>query len=162
MVLWDTSPSSSWSAICCPNTSFLSIYWSIMQQALQIIKERKRDVGNKTKRWLRENYSGDELKDAVEKYPRHSLVGQWLELCVLTAEGQSSIPGWGIKISQAMWYGQKQKWKHPQSKWTILKPLHMCDWNWTINGWQMVFSLLKWEVGNKQEKEARMIDVVLD
>ena len=55
--------------------------------------------------------SGDELKDAVEKYPRHSLVGQWLELCVLTAEGQSSIPGWGIKISQAMWYGQKTKMK---------------------------------------------------
>ena len=36
-------------------------------------------------------------------------MGQWLELHTLTAEGLGSIPGWGTKIPQAMWYSQKEK-----------------------------------------------------
>ena len=36
---------------------------------------------------------------------------QWLELCVLTAEGPGSIPGRGTKILQAMWHNQKKKKK---------------------------------------------------
>ena len=36
-----------------------------------------------------------------------SLVVQWLGLCAFTAEGPGLIPGWGDKILQAVWYGQK-------------------------------------------------------
>ena len=38
----------------------------------------------------------------------NSLAVQWLGLCALTAEGLGSIPGWGTKIPQAMWCGQKK------------------------------------------------------
>ena len=31
-----------------------------------------------------------------------SLEVQWLELCAFTAEGKSSIPGWGTKIPYAL------------------------------------------------------------
>ena len=34
---------------------------------------------------------------------------QWLGFCVLTAKGLGSIPGWGTKIPQATWCGQKGK-----------------------------------------------------
>ena len=64
-----------------------------------------------------------------------------------------------------MWYGQKtKKEKHPQSKWTILKPLHMTGTEQLMGGrrWEPGFSSLECEVGNKQGKEARMIHVVLD
>ena len=37
---------------------------------------------------------------------------QWLRLRAFTAEGLGSIPGWGTKIPQAMWCGQKNKTKH--------------------------------------------------
>ena len=42
----------------------------------------------------------------------NSLVGQWLELCtsVLPLGGAwGLIPGWGIKILQAMWYGATKR-----------------------------------------------------
>ena len=39
----------------------------------------------------------------------NSLVVQWLGLCVSTAGGTGSIPGWGTQILQASWCGQKQK-----------------------------------------------------
>ena len=39
--------------------------------------------------------------------PKNSLVVQWLGLRALIAEGPSSIPGWGTKIPQAAWRGQK-------------------------------------------------------
>ena len=38
----------------------------------------------------------------------NSLEVQWLGLCALTAEGPSSMPGWGTKIPQAAWHGQKK------------------------------------------------------
>ena len=38
---------------------------------------------------------------------RNSLVVKWLGLCASTAGGPVSIPGWGTKISQAVWRGQK-------------------------------------------------------
>ena len=38
-----------------------------------------------------------------------SPVVQWLGLHAFTAEGTGSIPGWGIKVSQAMGRGQKKK-----------------------------------------------------
>ena len=34
---------------------------------------------------------------------------QWLGLCAFTAEGPGLIPGWGDKILQAVWYGQKKR-----------------------------------------------------
>ena len=34
---------------------------------------------------------------------------QWLRLRSLPAEGPSSIPGWGTKIPQCAWGGQKKK-----------------------------------------------------
>ena len=36
---------------------------------------------------------------------------QWLGLGAFTAEGRSSIPGWGTKILQAVQHGQKEKKK---------------------------------------------------
>ena len=39
----------------------------------------------------------------------HFLVVQWLGLLAFTAEGLSSIPGWGTKIPQAAQRGQKRK-----------------------------------------------------
>ena len=39
---------------------------------------------------------------------------QWSGLSTFTAEGPGSIPGWGIKIPQATYFGQKKKnkrWK---------------------------------------------------
>ena len=41
-----------------------------------------------------------------------------------TAVGLGSIPGWGTKILQAMWYGQKKKQISPQS--TVLNAWHPC------------------------------------
>ena len=32
---------------------------------------------------------------------------QWLGLCALTPEDLGSIPGWGTKIQQALWHGEK-------------------------------------------------------
>ena len=34
---------------------------------------------------------------------------QWLGLYAFTAKGLGSIPGWGTKIPQAVWCGQKKK-----------------------------------------------------
>ena len=34
---------------------------------------------------------------------------QWLELCVFTARGMGSMPGWGTKISHATKHGSKKK-----------------------------------------------------
>ena len=34
---------------------------------------------------------------------------QWSGLSTFTAEGPGSIPGWGIKIPQATYFGQKKK-----------------------------------------------------
>ena len=34
---------------------------------------------------------------------------QWLRLHTLTVEGVDQIPGWGTKIPQAPWHGQKKK-----------------------------------------------------
>ena len=45
---------------------------------------------------------------------------QWLRLCALTLEGLSSIPGWGTKIPQAMWHGQKKE--KQTNKQTTHKP----------------------------------------
>ena len=42
---------------------------------------------------------------------RNSLVVQWLGLRASTAEGRGLIPGWGTKIPQAAWCGQKKKKK---------------------------------------------------
>ena len=36
---------------------------------------------------------------------------QWLGLYAFTAKGLGSIPGWGTKIQQAVWCGQKKKKK---------------------------------------------------
>ena len=35
----------------------------------------------------------------------------WLGLRAFTAEGTGSIPGWGTKVPQAAWYGQREKKK---------------------------------------------------
>ena len=39
---------------------------------------------------------------------RNSLTVQWLGLHAFTAEGSGSVPGWGTKIPQAVWHGQKK------------------------------------------------------
>ena len=36
---------------------------------------------------------------------------QWLRLHTFTVEGVDQIPGWGTKIPQAPWHGQKKKGK---------------------------------------------------
>ena len=36
-----------------------------------------------------------------------SLVVQWLGLCAFISGSMDLIPGWGIKIPQDMWHGQK-------------------------------------------------------
>ena len=41
----------------------------------------------------------------------NSLVVQWLGLRASTAGSMRSVPGWGTKILQAMWYDQKKKKK---------------------------------------------------
>ena len=41
----------------------------------------------------------------------NSLVVQWLGLRAFTAKGVGSVPGWEIKILQAMQYGQTEKKK---------------------------------------------------
>ena len=38
---------------------------------------------------------------------RNSLEVQWLGLRAFTARGTGSSPGWGTKILQAVWHGQK-------------------------------------------------------
>ena len=38
-----------------------------------------------------------------------SLEVQWLELCTSTARDMGLIPGWGTKIPQGRWQGQKKK-----------------------------------------------------
>ena len=46
-----------------------------------------------------------------EKLVSHgnSLAVQRLGLSTFTADGLGSIPGWGIKIPQALWHSQKNK-----------------------------------------------------
>ena len=39
----------------------------------------------------------------------NSLAVQWLRLCAFIAMGPGSVPGWGAKILQAAWRGQKKK-----------------------------------------------------
>ena len=41
---------------------------------------------------------------------------QWLALGALTARGLGSIPGWGSKIPQATYHGQKTKMKTNKQK----------------------------------------------
>ena len=41
--------------------------------------------------------------------PGTCLVVQWLGLHGFSAMGPGSIPGWGTKIPQAVWQGQKKK-----------------------------------------------------
>ena len=36
------------------------------------------------------------------------LAVQWLGLCAFTVEGMGLIPGWGIKIPQALWCSPKK------------------------------------------------------
>ena len=57
-----------------------------------------------------------------------SLGFQWLGLCGSTAGGTSSIPGWGMKIPQTMWPGQKKKKNvHWLQKWhELFLPLYLC------------------------------------
>ena len=45
----------------------------------------------------------------IEIFVGNSLVVQWLEFHVSTAEGPGSIPGQGTKIPQAAWRSQKRK-----------------------------------------------------
>ena len=40
--------------------------------------------------------------------PGNSLEVQWLGLCAFTANGPGSMPGWGTKIPQAAWRGQRK------------------------------------------------------
>ena len=40
------------------------------------------------------------------------MVDQWLELCIVNAEGSGLSPGWGTKIPQVTWCGQKHKNKN--------------------------------------------------
>ena len=46
----------------------------------------------------------------------NSLTVQWLGLHASTAGGTSSIPGWGNKILQATYHGQKEKKKKKERK----------------------------------------------
>ena len=46
----------------------------------------------------------------------NSLGVQWLGLRSITAESPGSIPGWGTKIPQAVWLGQKNK-KEKKNLW---------------------------------------------
>ena len=41
-------------------------------------------------------------------YWGNSLVVQWLGLRTLTAKDLGLIPGWGTKMPQAVWHGQKK------------------------------------------------------
>ena len=41
---------------------------------------------------------------------------QWSGLSTFTAEGPGSIPGWGIKIPQATYFGQKKKKKKGKTR----------------------------------------------
>ena len=47
--------------------------------------------------------------------PKNSLVVLWLGLRAFIAVGQGLIRGWGTKILQAMWYGQKKRKKKAYS-----------------------------------------------
>ena len=47
----------------------------------------------------------------ITMYLGNSLVVQWLGLHAFTAEGVGLIPGWGTKIPQAAWCGQRKKKK---------------------------------------------------
>ena len=42
---------------------------------------------------------------------QNSLVVQWLGFRTLTVERPGSVPGWGTKIPQVAWLGQKKKEK---------------------------------------------------
>ena len=48
---------------------------------------------------------------AQEVLPRNSLAVLWSGLHTFTAKGLGSIPGWGTKITQAAWHGQKEVFK---------------------------------------------------
>ena len=50
------------------------------------------------------------------------LAVHWLRLDASTAGGMSSIPGWGSKISHAVWHSQKvKKLKQMQKKINLIK-----------------------------------------
>ena len=52
------------------------------------------------------------LKEQLKNYNpfwETSLAVQWLQLHTFTAEGLGLIPGWGIKISKAIWHGWGKK-----------------------------------------------------
>ena len=51
----------------------------------------------------------------------NSLVVQGLELSTSTVLGLCSIPGWGTKIPQATWCGQKKKKERKKKKVDVLK-----------------------------------------
>ena len=44
----------------------------------------------------------------IKKSAGDILVVQWLELCIFTAKGPGSIPGWGTKIPQVIQCGGKK------------------------------------------------------
>ena len=51
-------------------------------------------------------------KVMILKIIENSLAVQWLELHASTAGDMDLIPGWGTKIPQAAWHGQKKKKKN--------------------------------------------------
>ena len=51
----------------------------------------------------------------------HLWVIQRLGLLAFTAQGTGSIPGWGTKIPQAAWHGQKKKKQKTQPYDTSIK-----------------------------------------
>ena len=67
-----------------------------------------------------------EKRIPLKKKKKTSLAVQWLGLLDSTAEGTGLIPGWGPKILQATWQGQKT----PEMEWTA------CHWRiGSVDSW---------------------------
>ena len=64
--------------------------------------------GNRVGKAVKQGFSDEDLT-CFQNSDRTCLVIQWLRLHASTAGGTDLSPGWGTKILQAVWHGQKKK-----------------------------------------------------
>ena len=111
---------------CCSYTNIQSSI-SHNNQKVEIINVPHEWVN---KMWYIHPYSGILFSLKKEWNSGNSLVVQWLRLHAFIAEGVGSIPGWGTKIPEATWCGQKKGNEILTHAYNMDEPWgHYAEWN---------------------------------